>query len=68
MDATMLSQAKAESPAFFSPYSKSLLRVAARFCRASKAAVTRANWLTISLGEALSITVCPKEVKEVRED
>ena len=30
--------------------------------------MTGANWLPISSGEALFTMVCPKEVKEVRED
>jgi len=71
MATTMLSQAKAKSLACFSLYSRSLLRVAALFCWTSKAAVTRANRLPIVAdpsGEALSIMVCLKEVKEDRED
>ena len=52
-------------------YSRSLLRVAVFFCRASKVALAWDNRLpkvTESLGKALSI-MCPKRlVEEVRED
>jgi len=63
MAVIMLSQVEAKSLAYFSLYSRSLLRVAALFCRASKVAVTGANWLpmvTESLGEALSVMVFPR--------
>ena len=71
MAAGMLSQVEGKSLACFSLYSRSLLRVAALFCWTSKVAVTGANRLPIvakSSGEALSIMVCLKEVKEDRED